>query len=155
VSRVGQRHLIQCQCVLPQYRKANQVIFHKFLVFSTLTNDVVDPKFVQCNNCGVVHKIYDLCKSEIVQGRDELRSVTKLEEISLSLPQDLRDVLKSYECDITVWEHLRFILEERRWGDRVVLTRENINGEVVGKVMTVSAGNRFSLEDYISRESPE
>jgi hypothetical protein len=125
------------------------------LVFSTLTNDVVDPKFVQCNNCGVVHKIYDLCKSEIVQGRDELRSVTKLEEISLSLPQDLRDVLKSYECDITVWEHLRFILEERRWGDRVVLTRENINGEVVGKVMTVSAGNRFSLEDYISRESPE
>jgi hypothetical protein len=103
----------------------------------------------------VVHKIYDLCKSEIVQGRDELRSVTKLEEISLSLPQDLRDVLKSYECDITVWEHLRFILEERRWGDRVVLTRENINGEVVGKVMTVSAGDRFSLEDYISRENPE
>lgn len=124
-------------------------------MFSTITNDVVDPKFVQCNNCGIVHKVYDLCKSEIVQGRDELRSVTRLEEVSLSLPQDLREVLKSYECDITVWEHLRFILDEQRWGDRVVLTRESINGEITGKVMTVSARDRFSLEDYISRENLE
>lgn len=155
MPRSGQRHLVQCQCVLPQYRKSSQVVFHKFLVFSTLTNDVVDPKFVQCNNCGIVHKVYDLCKSEIVQGRDELRSVTRLEEVSLSLPQDLREVLKSYECDITVWEHLRFILDEQRWGDRVVLTRESINGEITGKVMTVSARDRFSLEDYISRENLE
>ena len=155
MSRVGQRHLVQCQCVLPQYRKSEKTIFHKFLVFSTLTNDVADPKFVQCNNCGVIHKVYDLCKSEIIQGRDELKSVTRLEEISLFLPQDLRDLLKSYECDITIWEHLRFILEEQRWGDRVVLTRESVSGEITGKILTVLDRDRFSLEDYISRENPE
>lgn len=144
---------MQCQCVLPQYRKAGKSIFHKFLVFSIISNDVVEPKYVQCNNCGIVHKVYDLCKSEIIQGRDEFKSVTTISEVSLSLPGDLRDLLKSYDCDITVWEHLRFILEEERWGDRVIITRETVNGETTGKLITVVARDRFSLENYISRET--
>lgn len=153
--RTGQRHLVQCQCVLPQYRKLRNPVFHKFTVFSIIDNDVVEPKYVQCNNCGAVHKVYDICKSEIIPGKDELRSVTTIRDLSISIPGDLRQLLETYNCDITVWEHIKFLLEEQRWGDRVVITRESINDEITGKVLTITARDRFTLENYIIRETLE
>lgn len=153
--RTGQRHLVQCQCVLPQYRKLRNPVFHKFTVFSIIDNDVVEPKYVQCNNCGAVHKVYDICKSEIIPGKDELRSVTTIRDLSISIPGDLRQLLETYNCDITVWEHIKFLLEEQRWGDRVVITRESINDEITGKVLTIAARDRFTLENYIIRETLE
>lgn len=153
--RTGQRHLVQCQCVLPQYRKLKNPVFHKFTVFSIINSDVVEPKYVQCNNCGAVHKVYDICKSEIIPGKDELRSVTTIQELSIFIPSDLRQLLETYNCDITVWEHIRFLLEEQRWGDRVVITRETINDEITGKILTIAARDRFTLENYIIRETLE
>lgn len=153
--RTGQRHLVQCQCVLPQYRKLANPVFHKFTVFSVIDNDVVEPKYVQCNNCGAVHKVYDICKSEIIPGKDELRSITTLQEIGISIPGDLKQLLETYNCDITVWEHIRFLIEEQRWGDRVVITRETINDETTGKILTIAAKDRFTLENYISKETLE
>lgn len=155
VKRTGQKHLVQCQCILPQYRKAARPIFHKFMVFSVLSEGVVEPKYVQCNNCGIVHKVYDLCKSEIVTGRDELRSVSSKEELALGVPPDLRGLLDTYGCDLPIWEHIKFILDEGLWGEQVVLTRETVNGEVTGKILTVAARDRFTLENYISRETLE
>ena len=62
----GFKHLVQCHCILPQYRKMKDPVFHKFVVFSTIDKkDNVEPKNVQCNNCGVIHKVFDICKSEI------------------------------------------------------------------------------------------
>lgn len=153
--RTGQRHLVQCQCVLPQYRKLKDPVFHKFTVFSVIDNDVVEPKYVQCNNCGAVHKVYDICKSEIIPGKDELRSVATMQEISISIPSDLRQLLETYNCDITVWEHIKFSLQEQRWGDQVVITRESIGDEITGKVLTIAAKDRFTLENYIIRETVE
>jgi len=155
VRRSGQKHLVQCQCILPQYRKLSRPLFHKFVVFSVVSEGVVEPKYVQCNNCGIVHKVYDLCKSEIVSGRDELRSVSTKEELSLSVPPDLRGLLDTYGCELPIWEHIKFILDEGGWGERVILTRETVNGEVTGKVLTVAARDRFTLENYISRETVE
>lgn len=153
--RTGQRHLVQCQCVLPQYRKLKDPVFHKFTVFSVIDNDTVEPKYVQCNNCGAVHKVYDICKSEIIPGKDELRSVTTIQEISISIPGDLRQLLETYNCDITVWEHIKFSLQEQRWGDQVVITRESVGDEVTGKILTIAARDRFTLENYIIRETLE
>ena len=75
MAKACQKHLIECHCILPQYKKAPKPVFHKFIVFSEIDNDVVEPTYVQCNNCGAVHKIYDFCKSEIIVGRDELRTI--------------------------------------------------------------------------------
>lgn len=153
--RTGQRHLIQCQCVLPQYRKLANPIFHKFVVFSIMDNDTVEPKYVQCNNCGAVHKVYDLCKSEIIPGKDDLRSVTTIKEIGLFIPADLRQLLETYDCEISIWERIKFILDEQRWGEKVVVTRETVKDETTGKLLTIAARDRFTVENYISRETVE
>ena len=90
----GIKHLIECHCILPQYRGSENPVFHKFIVFSVVdTSDTCVPKFVQCNNCGVVHKVYDICKSEIISGRDELKSVASISEIKIGINSDIRHLL--------------------------------------------------------------
>ena len=152
MSRTGQKHLIECRCILPQFRKSPTPVFHKFTVFSVISNDVVEPKYVQCNNCNLVHKVYDLCKSEILPGRDELRNVVTKEEVAFSLPEDVRNLLETYDCDLPIWEHIAFVLEEEQWEQRVILTREKVEEETVGKSLVIKGPNKFKLENYINRE---
>ena len=89
----GIRHLIQCHCVLPQYRKRKDPVFHKFLVFSTLENDEVEEKLAQCPNCDVIHRVFDLCKSEVYSGKDQSLAVSTIEDIKISLPSRINELL--------------------------------------------------------------
>ncbi|NDC22778.1 MAG: hypothetical protein EBZ49_01425 [Proteobacteria bacterium] len=150
-----QKHLIQCHCILPQFRKLPQPVFHKFMVFSIIENDTVVPKYVQCNNCSAVHRVFDICKSEMPPGRDELRSVTTIDEIKIFIPSDLRSLLETYKCELPIWEHIKFCLDESRWGDKVILTRETIENEITGKILTIVSRDKFTLESYLSREEIE
>ena len=147
-----QKHLIQCHCILPQFRKLPQPVFHKFMVFSIIENDTVVPKYVQCNNCNAVHRVFDICKSEMPPGRDELRSVTTIDEIKIFIPADLRNLLETYKCELPIWEHIKFCIDESRWGDKVILTRETIENEITGKILTIVSRDKFTLESYLSRE---
>ena len=60
------KHLIECQCILPQYKKQDKVLFHKFPVFTlfkeNVNQDFSQPieKYVKCNNCDAVHRVYDI-----------------------------------------------------------------------------------------------
>lgn len=153
MSRTCQKHLVSCHCILPQYRKLSNPVFHKFIVFSILDNDTVVPKYVQCNNCNAVHRIYDICKSEIVPGKDELRSVTTIDEIRRFIPEDLRNLLDTYKCELPIWEHIKFCLDESRFGEQVILTRETIEEETTGKVLTITARDKFTLETFLSRDT--
>ena len=155
MGRTCQKHLVQCHCMLPQFKKLKNPVFHKFIVFSVMENDTVIPKYVQCNNCNVVHKVYDLCKSEIVPGRDELRTVMTVDDMRYSVHSDLRDLLTVYKCDLPVWEHVKFCLEESLWGEKIVLTRDTVEDEITGKILTIVSRDRFTLENYISRETIE
>ena len=77
----GVKHLVQCHCILPQYKNAKDPVFHKFTVFSVIDDsDTVVSKYAECNNCGAAHKVYDICKSEIVVGKDEVRSYLKISD---------------------------------------------------------------------------
>ncbi len=152
----GQQHLIQCHCVLPQFRGRKNPVFHKFVVFSVIDDsDTVVPKFVQCNNCAVVHKVYDICKSEIVPGKDEIRNTTKIEDFKFSIPNDLINLLTNYSCEIYIWENVHFILTNELWGSNVVLTRETINDEVSGKILTFKSARQFSVDSYVLNENME
>ena len=49
---IGTKHLIQCHCVLPQFRKMDNPIFHKFVVYSRFSEEsIVEERLVKCNNC--------------------------------------------------------------------------------------------------------
>ena len=97
MERQGIKHNVQCHCVLPQFRRRTDPPFHEFVVFSILdTSDVVEPKTVQCNNCGIVHRVIDICRSEIVSGREDCSFVTKA-DLSYMLPGQLKEFLNNYK----------------------------------------------------------
>jgi citrate lyase subunit beta/citryl-CoA lyase len=85
----GIKHLIQCHCILPQFRNLKEPKFHQFSVFSIIDDsDVIEPKLVACNNCGILHRVVDVCKSEIVTNREDSASSMKREDFNLSLEDD-------------------------------------------------------------------
>ena len=48
---------------------------HKFVVFSVIDDsDTFIKKIVNCNNCGVTHRIIGPCQSEIIQGKEMSRA---------------------------------------------------------------------------------
>tara|TARA_E500000331_G_scaffold353887_1_gene405612 strand:+ start:1981 stop:2346 length:366 start_codon:yes stop_codon:yes gene_type:complete len=116
-------------------------------------SDTVIPKYVQCNNCGAVHKVYDICKSEMITGRDELNTVTTISEIRRGLPTDIREILDSYDCDLPIWENVLFIYLNKMWGQTVVMTRDTLNNEVQGKVLRLNSEDSILIENYIISET--
>lgn len=146
----GFKHLIQCHCILPQYRNRPDPVFHQFVVFSTIDDsDTVLPKYVQCNNCNVVHKVYDLCKSEIIAGRDELNSVSTIDDVIYTIPEDIRGVLESYSVDLPTWEHAQFVLQNKVWGTAVILTKDVLEDETQGKILMIAGPGKFNIETFI------
>jgi hypothetical protein len=150
----GQQHLIQCHCVLPQFRGRKDPVYHKFVVFTVIDDsDTVVPKYVQCNNCATVHKVYDICKSEIIAGKDEMRNISRIEDFKFRLTNDLINLLTTYNCEVYIWEHVYFAISNSLWGTNIILTRETINDETFGKILTIKSANQFLVEDFIINES--
>ena len=145
----GIKHLIECHCILPQYRKRKDAVFHKFIVFSVIVdNDKVVEKIAKCNNCAALHRITEICKSEIVIGKEDVNCVSSIDDIKTCVPNDLCDVLESYDVDLPTWEHAQFILENRLWGDKLVLTKEEIDSKIYGKILTVKNRNSYKVESF-------
>ena len=152
----GVKHLIQCHCILPQYKNRKEPVFHKFTVFSIVDDrDSVVEKISQCNNCGVLHRVFDLCKSEVVRGKDESSALITLSDMKFCLPKDIVSVLESYSCDLPVWEHVKFIFDNKRWGDLVVLSKENIDDVIQSKIMKILSETRINIETKTRRETIE
>ena len=150
----GIKHLIECHCILPQYRGRKETVFHKFVVFSIVdASDTCVPKYVQCNNCSAVHKVYDICKSEIIPGRDELKTVVSIEEVKFGMNSDVRDLLDSYSCDIATWEMAKFILDNEKWGSSLVITQDTINENIQGKFLVFHAKDKFQIENFIRTDT--
>lgn len=147
----GVKHLIECQCILPQYKKKDNPPYHKFVVFSIVddSDDVLE-KFAQCNNCGVVHRVYDICKSEIATGHESLNSLPTKEDFSMMLPSSVIDVLNAYSSEIYIWEQVAFILNHNKVGERIIITKDEIDGKAQGKFLSYIGDNRFNIEPFVS-----
>jgi hypothetical protein len=153
MSLKGQKHLVTCRCVLQQFKSQQNPPFHQFIVFSVLDEetDKVQVKLSQCNNCGIVHKVTDICKSEILS-KDSINSLTTIDDIKTNLPEKVLSVLDRYELDLPAWEHINFIIENELWGDCEVLSCDNIDGVFQGKYITFYGKNLFKIEQYTKEE---
>ena len=114
-----------------------------------MENDQIQQTYAQCNNCGVVHQITDLCRSTILSGKDEIRSILSETEIAMTIPSDLAHILESYSCDLATWQHVQFIYNQGLWGEKIILLREEINSEVVGKILLLEGPNKFKIEPFV------
>ena len=81
----GVKHLVQCRCVLPQFKHAHKPIQHQFVVFSVINDEGnVESKFAQCPNCGLIHKVVDVNNSEIMHGRENMGALITIDDVKLS-----------------------------------------------------------------------
>lgn len=150
---IGYKHLIECHCVLPQFRNKEKSVYHKFVAFSEIDDaDVVISTNAQCNNCGTIHKIIDIGKSEIMPGKDELSSVEKKEDVSLSLPSSLTELFSSYRLELPDYQYARFILENKLWDSTIVLTSETADDLKEGKVLRFISQDKFRVEPFTRAE---
>jgi hypothetical protein len=149
----GYKHLIECHCVLLQYRDRKDPIYHKFVVFSAVDDtDTVIPAYAQCNNCGTVHKIYDICKSEIIAGKDESSSTEKKEDVCISLPKSLVELFESYNLEVANYQYARFILENKIWDSTIILTSELDGEQHAGKILRFLSAEKFRVEPFVREE---
>jgi len=149
----GTKHIVECHCILPQYRDRNNPVYHKFVVFSEIDDsDTVITSNAQCNNCGTVHKIYDICKSEIIAGKDESASVEKIKDVSISLPAQVVELLESYNVDLCDYQVARFILENKKWDSVLTLGTDSEDGQTTGKILRFLKDNKFRVESFSRQE---
>ena len=147
----GQKHIIECRCILPTLKSRKNPPLHKFVVFSVIAQDrsgkeSVNEKFAQCNNCGVVHRIFEIGKSEILANRENLPSCLTIEDIKFGLPENVKMILESYDCDLATYEHVKFMRDNRSTG-HVVLTKETNEDRIDGKVLKYD-GRTFKIEPF-------
>ena len=149
----GVKHIIECHCILPQYRERKDPVYHKFVVFSEIDeSDTVIPSHAQCNNCGTVHKIYDICKSEIVAGKDESATVERIKDVALSLPKSVTELFESYSLDLPDYMLARHIIENKKWNTTMVLSKESEDSTVNGKILRFIEEDRFRVESFSRKE---
>lgn len=123
------------------------------MVFSIVNeDDSVISKFVQCNNCGLIHKVIDICKSEILTGKESSASVMTIDEVKISLPRNLVDILERNNVDISIYEQAQFIMENKRWGDIVLLSNEEEGGSRHGKYVRILGETFFKVDNFTRQE---
>ena len=126
------KHLVECQCISPLYKKQTNIIYHKFQVFSEFDGDDLIEKYVSCNNCNAIHRVYDACKSDVLIEKEEyINFVTTKEDIKLNLSaynlNNLIEVLEKNDCDISVWEHCLFCYENDIEDTKIVFLKKQID----------------------------
>jgi hypothetical protein len=148
----GLKHVIPCRCILTQFKRLKNPPFHKFVVFSVLDDDQMVHRFVQCNNCGVIHKVTDVGRSEILQTREHMASIVTLDEVKTSVPEKLGAILEANQCDLATWESVAFIVENQKWGDFVVLNSDEEGGTRQGKFVRILSESLFKVESFTREE---
>jgi len=147
---IGQKHLIKCRCVLPQFKSQQDPPTHQFIVFSIINDDgICIPKYSQCNNCGTLHKVTDICKSDILIGKEYIKSLITVEDIKSSLHTNVVSILESNNVDIATWEAVQFVLENKRWGEIVVLSTDVEGDEIHGKYIRILGETLFKVESFM------
>ena len=145
----GFKHLIQCHCVLPQYRSVKPTLFHKIEVFSTMDGEDIDEKFIICDNCGSVHRVFDMCRSEIMTKHEMILSVRTIPEIKMSLDNDVSELLEKNNCHVSTWENVEFIIDNELVETPVIINRENLNGKTSIKILELKKNKKFKIFNEI------
>lgn len=148
----GHKHLVKCRCVLQQFKQMKEPPTHQFVVFSIIDDsDCVKPKFSQCTNCGLIHKVTEINRSEIISGKEAMSTIITIDEIRPSLPQRLADLLDVNKCDLPTWEQAQFIVENKRWGEFVILSTETDGNTKQGKYVSILSETMLKVDTF-SRE---
>ncbi len=139
------KHLIECQCILKIFQNKTKPVYHKFIVFSIIDEqDEFIEKFVECNNCGLIHRVFDINKSEPIYGKETVVGlISKIEDIKFNLNnnekyKNIVNILESNLIkDIVIWEHVEFLYENNLTGI-IQLEKNEIKNNIVLKNLYIN-----------------
>ena len=148
------KHLIECQCTLSLYKNKTKNIYHKFPVFSEIDDDNVKEKYVLCNNCDIVHYVYEANKSEIKWGNEGYRSlVATKEDIKFNLQNQgynsLVEILEVNKIDVSEWEYAEYLLENNLEG-KIVIDKKELDDNLSFKYIDFKNG-KFRIKNEITQ----
>ena len=153
MSRSGIKHLIQCRCILPTMKRVPDPPLHSFVVFSVINEDgTLVEKKASCNNCGVMHHIYEVCHSKIVPEAEGSSFEMTIEDVSVFIPDSVKNVLSSYNAELPDYEYVKFMIEENCVGAHIVLDHEFNEGRRSGKILKYKGDNKFEIEPFSRKE---
>lgn len=123
-----------------------------FAVFSVVEDDgEFRVRFAQCNNCGIIHRVTEFNRSVVVS-REAMGSLVSIDDVRASLPARLADLLEANNVDLATWEMASFIVENKRWGDFVVLAADEESGLRQGKYVRILGEALFKVESFTREE---
>jgi len=151
---IGIKHLIECHCELPLFKDREEIIYHKILVYSKFDESgKVLEKLITCENCSTIHKVYDICKSDIVKGgKDDNKSEISIEELELQIPDKLIKILRKNNCIIPIYEEVIDLIENNVKDYNVVINRELIEGNYHVKILNINQGKFKIINEKINND---
>lgn len=144
----SQRHVLICRCILRQNRERRDPDKFRFTACSLIIDGECSVSYVECPNCGVTHKVIDLCRSEIVQS-ELTKLAPSLDELKASLPDKLCAILANHELDTSVWQHAVNIVTHKLWGYSIQLKRESVGTDSVVKYVQVLGESLFRVHTSV------
>ena len=93
-----------------------------------------------------MHKVYDIERSEIFPGKDQTEYTIEIDDLAISMPEQLVKILKKYNSDISNYEHAKNIIEEKRWGEIIILKREILEEKEQIKYIEILSNQNFSIK---------
>ena len=145
---LGIKHLIECHCYLKIFKSKENIIYHKFPVYSKIDKEGnIISKYTKCNNCSAVHRVFEINKSEIFAGKDQTESLTTIEDIKFSLPDNLNKIFQQYKSDISDYEHALDIIEKKQWGSQIILKRDIIDEMYQIKYLVINSKDSFEIKN--------
>lgn len=150
----GVKHLVQCHCVLPQFRGLDPPVFHKFVVFSVVgDDDAVVERVAKCPNCDALHRVTEIGRSEIIAGKDGSASVLDIEDVKSQLPTALVSVLDRHKVDEATYEQALYYVNTYNTEDPIVLARESLgDGKTSVKALWLRADRSLKIDTVVRQD---
>tara|TARA_B100000212_G_scaffold112375_1_gene83711 strand:+ start:8564 stop:9040 length:477 start_codon:yes stop_codon:yes gene_type:complete len=150
------KHLVECHCILKIFENKTKPLYHKFPVFSLVDeNDVIEEKYVMCNNCDIIHRVHDICKSEIKWGKEGYKSlVYTKEDIKFNLENNgnekIAELLEINQVDISDWELVDYLIENNLEG-HVILDKKEMDDNVNYKVLYILKEGKIKIKNELDQ----
>ena len=147
---IGFKHLIECHCVLPLYKNRDPIIYHKFPVYSRVDESgKIISKYVNCNNCGATHHVYEICKSDIKVGSEDAVSVRNINDVKISLPEKINEILSENNREVSDYEMVEDVFENEIFPTELIISRNIIDENHHIKVLKILDKDRFKIESEV------
>jgi len=139
--------------MLKTIQKGDVPLYHKFVVYNKFDEyDNIIPKYAKCNNCETVHYVYEICRSEIKTGKEDMSSINTIKDINISLSDKLVRVLSENNAGLAIYEEILDSIENNDFPLSVVLQREIIEDIIQIKTLKIQGKDTFKIENnFINR----